>query len=55
MAGTWTHEVRKGRLAIEIAPWRRLTKADRAAIDEDAARIGAFLGAEPDVAIGGTV
>ena len=55
VAGTWTHEVRKGRLAIEIAPWRRLTKADRAAIDEDAARIGAFLGAEPDVAIGGIV
>ncbi len=52
VAATWTHEVKKGRLAIQVAPWRRLTKAERVAIDHDAARIGVFLGAEPDVAIG---
>jgi hypothetical protein len=55
VAATWTHEVRKGRLAIQVAPWRRLTKAERLAVDDDAARIGAFLGAEPDVAIGDPV
>ena len=52
VAGTWTHEVKKGRLTIEVPPWRRLTKAERTAIDEEAARIGAFLGAQPDVPIG---
>jgi hypothetical protein len=52
VVATWTHEVRKGRLAIEVAPWRRLTTLERAAIDGEAARIGEFLGAEPEVAIG---
>jgi hypothetical protein len=52
VAATWTHEARKGRLAIEVAPWRRLTKPERTAIDGEAARIGAFLGADPEVAIG---
>jgi hypothetical protein len=49
---TWTHEVKKDRMAIEVAPWRRLTKVERTAIDGEAARIGAFLGAAPDVTIG---
>ncbi len=55
VAATWTHEVRKGRLAIQVAPWRRLTRAERKAIDDDAARIGTFLAAEPEVAIGDPV
>ncbi len=50
--GTWTHEVKKGRLEIRLVPWRRITKAERQAIDAEAARIGAFLGAEPDLAVG---
>ena len=41
VVATWTHEVKKDRLAIEVAPWRRLTKAERTAIDGEAARIGA--------------
>ena len=55
VAGTWTHEQRKGRLAIGVAPWRRLTKAERVAVDEEAARIGVFLDAKPDVTIGDPV
>ena len=31
VAGTWTHEAAKGKLAIEVAPWRRLTKTERKA------------------------
>ncbi len=50
--GTWTHELRKDRLAIELVPWRRLTKTERRAIDDEAARIATFLGAAAaDVAI----
>ena len=55
VAATWTHDVRKGRLAIEVAPWRKLTKPERAAIDGEATRIGMFLDAEPEVAIGNPV
>ena len=55
VAGTWTHEQKKARLAIDVAPWRRLTKAERRAVDDEAARIGAFLDAQPDVTIGDPV
>jgi hypothetical protein len=51
IVATWTHEVKQGRLAIQVAPWRRLTKAERAAIDAEADRIGGFLGADPEVAL----
>jgi len=51
VVATWTHEVRKGRLAIEVAPWRTLGKAERAAIDAEAARIAAFLDASPEVTV----
>ena len=49
--GTWTHEVRKDRLTVDIAPWRRLTKAERRGIDGEAARTAAFLGVEPAVTV----
>ena len=55
VAGTWTHEQKKGRLAIDVAPWRRLTRVERGAIGEEAARIGAFLDAKPDLTIGDPV
>ena len=47
--GTWTHEVKKGRLELRLVPWRRLAKVERAAIDAEATRIAAFLGATADV------
>jgi hypothetical protein len=50
--GTWTHEQKRDRLRIELSPWRRLTKGERSAIDGETARIGAFLDAQPEVAIG---
>ena len=49
--GTWTHELKKGRLEARLVPWRRLTKAERTAVDEEAARISAFLGAEPALTV----
>jgi len=50
--GTWTHEIRRGRLAIRVAPWRGLSGAERRAIDEEADRIGLFLDASPGVEVG---
>ncbi len=55
VVGTWTHEIAKGRLAIDVQPWRRLTKAERNGIDQEAARIGGFLGAPAVVAVGESV
>ena len=43
VAGTWTHEVRPAATTIELRPWRRLTKAERASIEDEAEAIGAFL------------
>ena len=53
--GTWTHEVKKGRLEVSLVPWRRLARAERTAVDAEAARIGAFLGVEPAVAVADAV
>jgi winged helix DNA-binding protein len=49
--GTWTHEVKKDRLLVDLVPWRRLTKPERTAVDDEAARIAAFLGASPEVTV----
>ncbi len=43
VAGTWTHDLAPKRTRIELKPWRRLTRAERKAVDAEAARIGAFL------------
>ncbi len=43
VAGTWTHDLGPRRTRIELAPWRRLSKVERLAVEAEAARIGAFL------------
>ncbi len=43
VVGTWTHELRPKATTIEVSPWRRLARAERAAIDTEAERIGTFL------------
>lgn len=40
VAGSWSHE--RGRVRIE--PWRRLSKAERSAVEEEALRLADFLG-----------
>jgi hypothetical protein len=43
--GTWTHDPQPARAAVAFAvsPWRRLTRADRVAIEREAATIAAYL------------
>jgi len=43
VAGTWTHDLGPRRTRIELAPWRALSKRELAAVDGEAARIGAFV------------
>ena len=44
--GTWTHENTGGRLAIEVAPFSRITKAVKTTAEECAQRYGTLLGTE---------
>jgi hypothetical protein len=44
--GTWTHELAGGRLAIEVAPFGRITRAVRTTAEEYAQRYATLLGTE---------
>ncbi|HEY3335361.1 MAG TPA: winged helix DNA-binding domain-containing protein [Candidatus Limnocylindrales bacterium] len=43
VAGTWTHEVRPRTTIVEVAPWRRLKRAELATVQAEVGRIGEFL------------
>jgi hypothetical protein len=49
VAGTWTHETKPKATTIELSPWRRLAKSERASIEAEAAAIGEFLAPGVDV------
>jgi hypothetical protein len=51
-AGLWERKKRGKRVELQVAPVRRLTKAQRAELDAETERIGAFLGLEPVVTVG---
>jgi hypothetical protein len=42
VAGTWKLAGRRGKSAVELAPFGRLARADRAALEEEAAALAAF-------------
>jgi hypothetical protein len=50
-AGLWERKRRGKRVELQVAPTRKLTKAQRAQLDAETDRIGAFLGLEPIVAV----
>jgi hypothetical protein len=43
VAGTWTHETKPKATTIDLSPWWKLTKAERATVEAEAPAIGAFL------------
>lgn len=43
IVGTWSHDVRRERLVVEVTPWRRLSGAERTQLTAEADRIGRFL------------
>jgi Winged helix DNA-binding domain len=49
--GLWERKKRGKRVEIQVAPTRRLTRAQRAELDAETDRIGAFVGLEPVVTI----
>jgi len=46
-AGLWERKKRGKRIGLQVTPARKLTPAQRAELDGEAERIGAFLGLEP--------
>jgi hypothetical protein len=48
-AGLWERKKRGKRIELRVTPAGRLTKAQRGELESEAARIGAFLGLEPDL------
>jgi len=46
-AGLWERKKRGKRIELRVNPSRKLTRTERAAIDTEAERFGAFLGLEP--------
>lgn len=49
VAGTWEHEVRKGRVAITIRPFGSLSRPVRRGIEDEAEGLGRFFSAIPEV------
>ena len=52
-AGIWSRKKGAKRIELTVVPARKLTRAERAAIGDEADRIGSFLGLEPRLAIEG--
>ena len=51
-AGIWRRRKTAKRIELTVTPARRLSRAERASVAEEAERIGAFLGLEPRLAVG---
>jgi len=50
-AGLWSRRKRARSVELTVHPARRLTRRERNGIEDEAERIGAFLGLEPGLAI----
>ena len=49
VVGLWTYKVKQGRLAITVEPFQPLSRAICDGIQQEAARLGVYLNAEPEV------
>jgi hypothetical protein len=50
-AGVWERKKRGKRIELRVTPAQRLTRPQRAELDEEAARIGEFTGLEPNLVV----
>jgi hypothetical protein len=51
-AGLWQRRKRGKRIELDVSPSRRLTRTERAQLDDEAERMAAFLGLEPVLTVG---
>jgi hypothetical protein len=52
MAGVWRHERKGKRIAIEVEPFGKLSRARRTEVEAEAERLATFLGGEPALTYG---
>jgi hypothetical protein len=50
-AGLWERKKRGKRIELQVTPARRLTRPQRAELDDEVERIGAFTDLEPVLAV----
>jgi hypothetical protein len=50
-AGLWERKKRGKKMELRVAPSKRLTDVQRAALEDETQRIGEFLGLEPDLSV----
>jgi hypothetical protein len=53
VVGIWTYEVKKAHLVVTVEPFEPLSPAIRAGIEQEAARLGVYFNAEPEVRYAG--
>lgn len=53
VVGVWNHEVKKARVTVTVSPFDPLSPAVRAGIEQEAARLGTYFNATPEVAFAG--
>jgi hypothetical protein len=51
-AGLWERKKGRKRIELSVRPLKELARAERAELDAEAERIGAFSGLEPVLAVG---
>jgi hypothetical protein len=49
VVGVWNYEVKKARVAVTVEPFEPLSPAIRTGIEQEAARLGVYFNAEPEV------
>ncbi len=49
VVGAWNYDVKKARLTVTVEPFEPLSPAIRAGIEQEAARLGIYFNAEPEV------
>ena len=49
VVGVWSYKVARAQLAVTVEPFEQLAPAIRDGIAQEAARLGAYLNAEPEV------
>ena len=49
VVGVWNYEVKKARVVVTVEPFEPLSPATRAGIEQEAARLGVYFNAEPEV------
>lgn len=49
VVGVWKHQIKQAQLAVTVEPFEPLSRATRAGIEQETARLGIYMNSEPEV------